>query len=66
MKNSISVFAIIQARMGSSRLPGKVLMDIMGKPAIWHLVNQLKFSTKTKIITHDPKFVFKFEALNRF
>lgn len=34
--------AIIQARMGSSRLPGKVLMDISGKPMVWHVINRLK------------------------
>ena len=44
MGKSMTVYAIIQARMGSSRLPGKVMMDIIGKPAIWHLVNQLNYS----------------------
>lgn len=36
------VAAIIQARMGSSRLPGKVMADICGKPSLWHIVNRLK------------------------
>jgi spore coat polysaccharide biosynthesis protein SpsF (cytidylyltransferase family) len=34
--------AIIQARMGSSRLPGKVLMPILGKPMLWHIVSRVR------------------------
>jgi spore coat polysaccharide biosynthesis protein SpsF len=32
--------AIIQARMGSSRLPGKVLLDIAGNPMIQHVIER--------------------------
>jgi spore coat polysaccharide biosynthesis protein SpsF len=34
------VVGIIQARMGSSRLPGKVLTDICGKPMLEHVVKR--------------------------
>lgn len=36
------VVASIEARMGSSRLPGKVLKDINGQPALQRLVNRLR------------------------
>ena len=38
------IIASIEARMGSSRLPGKVLMDVAGKPALTRLVNRLQRS----------------------
>lgn len=34
--------AIIQARMGSTRLPNKVLMKIMNKPMLWYIVDRVK------------------------
>lgn len=40
------VVAIIQARMGSTRLPGKVMMDIVGKPMLWHVISRVKHAKR--------------------
>jgi len=33
---------MIQARSGSTRLPGKALKKVEGKPIIWHIINRAK------------------------
>jgi spore coat polysaccharide biosynthesis protein SpsF (cytidylyltransferase family) len=36
------ITAIIQARLGSSRLPGKTLIEIAGRPMLGHLVDRVR------------------------
>lgn len=42
----LDIIAIIQARMGSSRLSGKVLKELSGKPVLWHVVNRVSRSER--------------------
>lgn len=44
MFNGKKVVATIEARMTSSRLPGKVLLDLVGKPSLQHIIERLKRS----------------------
>jgi len=42
--------AIIQARSGSTRLPGKIFKNLACKPMLWHVVNRLSYSKMLKNI----------------
>lgn len=51
MTNQPTVIAIIQARMGSARLPNKVLLPIAEKPMLWHVANRAgKASSVTQVV----------------
>jgi len=39
---SLKIIGIIQARMHSQRLLGKVMLNLIGKPLIWHIYNRLR------------------------
>lgn len=40
------ILAIVQARMSSARLPGKVMKEVLGKPMIGYLLERLRSSQK--------------------
>ena len=44
----MKIIAIIQARLGSTRLPGKVLLDLEGKTVLEHVIRRVKSS---KLVT---------------
>jgi len=66
MKKNPKIVIFVQARMGNSRLPGKVLKPVLGKPALLHQLNRMK-GVKTAdqivVITSNKK---KDDAIENF
>lgn len=54
----MNIVTIIQARMSSSRLPGKVLLDIGGRPMLTHVVERARRAQTADLVvvatTQDP------------
>ena len=50
MSDSPLTAVIIQARMGSKRLPGKVLLDIAGAPMLAHVVRRARRAQKVSTV----------------
>jgi spore coat polysaccharide biosynthesis protein SpsF len=38
----VKTIGLIQARMGSMRLPGKVMRPLAGRPLVWHIMDRLR------------------------
>ena len=62
MKNKLNIITVIQARMGSKRLPGKSLKLLLGQPMLErlidnvhgaNLVNKFVVATSDKSIDDD-------------
>lgn len=47
----MTALVIVQARLGSARLPGKTLMDIGGHTALWHVMERVKMAGLPYILT---------------
>lgn len=67
--NKVKIEALVQARMSSRRLPGKVLLELGGEPVILHVVNRIRKSKlvdTVRVLTSDtasddPLFTFLHE-----
>ncbi len=55
----MKIIVTIEARMGSTRLPGKVLKEVCGKPLLQHMIERLRRSEKVDDVvvatTVNPK-----------
>ncbi len=63
----MKIIGVIPARYNSSRLPGKPLVDICGKPMIWWVYNQakkLKNLSEVIVATDDKRICDVCEKLN--
>ncbi len=68
--NKPRIVAIIQARMGSTRLPGKTMVDVEGKPLLKHIVDRVSASKKIDAVliatttSPEDKVILEFARQN--
>jgi spore coat polysaccharide biosynthesis protein SpsF len=60
------VIAIIQARMGSIRLPGKVLMEVNGRPLLAYQLDRISKSKKLDRVVVVTSILEKDDAIESF
>jgi len=60
------VIAIIQARMGSTRLPGKVLMEVNGRPLLAYQLDRISKSKKLDKVVVATSTLEKDNAIENF
>jgi glutamate-1-semialdehyde 2,1-aminomutase/spore coat polysaccharide biosynthesis protein SpsF len=72
MQGKLKVVGVIQARMASTRLPGKVLADIAGHAMLWHVVSRVYAARRLDQVvvatSNEPSddAIAMFCATNRF
>lgn len=65
------ILGIIQARYSSSRLEGKVMLPIVGKPIVWHIYNRISSCKKINEIclatstSHADDQIVKFTEMEK-
>jgi spore coat polysaccharide biosynthesis protein SpsF (cytidylyltransferase family) len=62
----MSILIVIQARMGSTRYPSKVLLHLYGKPILQHVVDACKYDDEWKHVIALPDTVADRELAQMF
>ncbi|MGA2331292.1 MAG: glycosyltransferase family protein [Syntrophales bacterium] len=62
----IKTVAIVQARMSSKRLPGKVMMDIAGKPMLFHVVSRVQKAQKIDHVVVATSNHYEEDTIEKF
>jgi 3-deoxy-manno-octulosonate cytidylyltransferase (CMP-KDO synthetase) len=65
MADELTVLAVIPARWGSSRFPGKVLAPLAGRPLILHVLDRVRAAARIDgalVATDDPRVVAAVEG----
>lgn len=62
----MKVVALIQARMASMRLPGKVLMELAGKPMLLHIASRLQYGRLIDKVVVATSINKKDDAIEEF
>ena len=58
--------AIVQARMSSTRFPGKVLRSLAGKPVLWHVVHRIRQCRTVDLVAIATSTESADDAIERF
>ena len=55
MNEIVNNLVIVQARMGSTRLPGKIMKDLNGKPLLTRMIERLKKAKKNGTVCKSKR-----------
>jgi len=66
VRDRAAVTAVIQARLGSQRLPGKVLRDLAGRPMLSWLVERLRAARETATVIVATSYERRDDAIAAF
>jgi spore coat polysaccharide biosynthesis protein SpsF len=61
-----NIIAIVQARFGSTRLPGKIFKPLADKPMIWHVVDRLSYTKMLDKIVIATTTLFEDNQVEQF
>ncbi len=65
-RTDLNIAVVVQARMTSSRLPGKVMLNILGEPLLWRMIERLQQVKRIIHIVIATSDTAEDDAIERF